>query len=121
MRSLGLVSIIAGFVGALSTACLAQDVATGGGRVALTDLTFNERTVEGGLDACELTYLVGFEDYIYRKGDLVFLRGSISMSALSRSPDKPPGIFLKVTAFDLVGANPQFAPLNYVFLSAKGQ
>ena len=87
----------------------------------LADATLNERTIEGVLDACELTYMVGFKDYIYRKGDVVLLRGAVSLSGLTKSPDKPPAVFLKVTAFDLVGTTTQFAPLHYAFISAKGE
>jgi len=100
----------------------AEDTATGGGTVALVDLRFDERTRQGRLDACELVYLLGFEDHIYRQGGMTALRGSLSLSALIEAPNKPPVITLKVTAFDMVGAqpSPQFAPLHYAFLSAKG-
>jgi hypothetical protein len=45
----------------------AADMTTGGGQVALVDLRFDERTREGRLDACELVYLLAFEDHIYRR------------------------------------------------------
>jgi len=100
----------------------AGDMATGGGTVALVELRFDERTRQGRLDACELVYLLGFEDHIYRNGGMSVLRGSLSLSALIEAPDKPPVISFKVTAFDMVGAqpSPQFAPLHYAFLSANG-
>jgi hypothetical protein len=99
----------------------AEDHATGGGKVFLGDAMLNDRTIEGRLDASELTYVVGYEDYIYRKGDAVLLRGAVSFSGLTKSPNKPPALFLKVTAFDLVGDKTQFAPLHYAFISAKGE
>lgn len=105
-----------------TTPSVAGDMATGGGNVFLIDLRFDERTRQGHLDACELVYMVGFQDHIYRRGEMSALRGSLQLSALIEAPDKPPIISFKVTAFDLMGtqATPQFAPLHYAFLSANG-
>ena len=68
-----------------------------------------------------MTYLIAFEDHIYRRGAITFLRGSVSLTGFVATKDKPPAILLKVTAFDLAGENPQFSPLGYGFLSAVGQ
>ena len=94
------------------------EAATGGGTVEFIELTAHERTIEGELDACELVYLLGFQDHIYRGGATVALRGSVSVTALRNHPEKEPGIMLKVTAFDFVGSQPRLAPINYAFLSA---
>lgn len=99
----------------------AQDAATGGGAVTLVDLRIDERTRSGKLDACELVYLIGFEDHIYRRGEVTALRGSLQLSALIEAPNKPPIVAFKVTAFDIIGAKThQFAPLHYAFITAKG-
>lgn len=98
---------------------IAQDTATGGGRVALLELKMDERKIRGKLDACELTYLVAFEDYIYRRGATTLLRGNVSLMGFVES-DKPPGIFLKVTAFDAIGNDAKLAPLGYAYLSVHG-
>jgi hypothetical protein len=105
----------------LAQPAVANDIATGGGEVVLGEAIAHERAIEGHLNACELTYLVGFADHIYRKGDIVILRGAVSMSAAVTAPDKPPFITFKVTAFDVVGGTPQFTPLHYGYLSANGQ
>jgi hypothetical protein len=89
--------------------------------VMLTDATPTERTVEGHLDACELTYLLAFQDNIYRNGGTVFLRGSFMVSAITADKDKAPGIVFKITAFDLVGEQTQLAPVNYAFVTANNQ
>lgn len=111
------VFVLAGAVLATTTTALAQDRATGGGQVLTVDLTFEERTIEGRLEGCELTYLLAFEDHIYRKGAPAAMRGSLLLMALRQHPDKEPGITFKAKTFDLVGSQPEFAPINYAFVS----
>ena len=97
-----------------------KDKATGGGATRLLDLTTTERMSRGKLDACELTYLLAFEDYIYRNGAVTFLRGSMSFSGFINTPEKGPAFLFKVTAFDLVGESHKLAPLEYAYLSSQG-
>jgi hypothetical protein len=106
---------------ALSFYASAQDIATGGGSVLLVEAQATDRTVGGQLDSCEMTYMVAFEDHIYRRGAVSFLRGAVSFMGFTKAKDKPPAIILKVTAFDLENQNPKFAPLNYAFLTVAGQ
>jgi hypothetical protein len=97
----------------------AQGLATGGGQVALTDLRLDERTTGGKLNACELVYVIVYEDHIYRRGDPVFLRGAFNM--FDAGPGKGIGLGLKITMFDVVQEKPKLAPIAYAFLSANGQ
>lgn len=101
-------------------ATAAEDRATGGGSVAIIEVVVDERKSKGQLDACELTYTVAFEDNIYRKGEVTALRGSVSIAGFIEAKDKPPAIIFKVTAFDMVNNKPQFAPLDYAYISAAG-
>ena len=110
-----------GILIALTVDVRSQDTATGGGRVTLVDAQSTERTVKGQLDSCEMTYTVAFEDHIYRRGALSFLRGNVSFMGFMNAKDKPPAVMLKVTGFDVVNQNTNFAPLGYAYLSAKGQ
>ena len=102
------------------TGALAQDRATGGGEVLLLELISTERMSRGKLDACELTYLLAFEDYIYRNGAVTFLRGSMNFAGFISSADKGPAFVFKVTAFDLIGETHKLAPLEYAYLSSQG-
>ena len=95
-----------------------SDTATGGGSVELVDAKLTERTIKGELDACELTYTVAFEDHIYRRGEISFLRGAISLLGFINVKDKGPAISFKITGFDLINGKPTFAPLGYAYLSA---
>ena len=72
------------------TPSAAQDRATGGGEVLLLDVVVTERMSLGQLDSCEITYLLAYEDYIYRNGLITFLRGSIAFAAFVSSPDAAP-------------------------------
>lgn len=99
----------------------AGDRATGGGNVKVIELEHTERMSRGQLDACELRYIVAFEDNIYRQGGITFLRGAVSLIGMVQHADKSPGILLKVTAFDLVGDKPAFAPLSLGYLTADGK
>jgi hypothetical protein len=116
-----------GFIGALALSLSvasnshAGDTATGGGQVVVAELEHTNRNSKGQLDACELRYIVAFQDNIYRQGAVTFLRGAVSFMGLIQEADKPPGILLKVTAFDLVGEKPVFAPLSLAYLTANGK
>jgi hypothetical protein len=79
-----------------------------------------ERMSLGQLDSCEITYLLAYEDYIYRNGLITFLRGSIAFAAFVSSPDAAPAIVFKVTAFDLEGEQHVLAPLKYAYLNSGG-
>ena len=115
-------AFVAAFTCLGSLACTphakAQGVATGGGQVAIADLRVDERTSGGKLNACELVYIILYEDNIYRRGDPVALRGAINM--FDAGPGKGIGLALKITMFDLVQNQPKLAPINYAFLSANG-
>lgn len=113
-------AITLAFVMTLSSPVASQDRATGGGTVLLLDLTASERKSRGQLDACELTYLLAYEDYIYRNGAVTFLRGSMSFIGFANEPEKGPAFLFKVTAFDLVGETHKLAPLEYAYLSSQG-
>lgn len=102
------------------TPVAAQDRATGGGEVLLLDLMVTERMSLGSLDSCEITYLLAYEDYIYRNGLITFLRGSISFSGFVNLPNAAPAIIFKVTAFDLEGEQHVLAPLKYAYLNSGG-
>lgn len=106
--------IILTFIVSFSSPAQTQDRATGGGNVVLLDLTSTERRSRGNLVACELTYLLAFEDYIYRNGAVTLLRGSLTFGA---EPEIEPFYLLKFTAFDLVDETHKLAPLEYVYLS----
>jgi len=99
----------------------AQDRATGGGEVVVIELTATERMSRGRLNSCELTFLIVFEDFIYRQGSVTALRGSVSFTGFIDAADKGPAYLLKVTAFDLVGSAHQIAPLEYAYLSTSDQ
>jgi len=96
----------------------AQAVATGGGSVALADLRFTERTAGGKLQACELVYLIAYEDNIYRRGDPVALRGAITV--IDAGEKKGIVLGLKITMFDMVQQQAKLAPIHYAFMSANG-
>ena len=96
----------------------AQDVATGGGKVVILDLVATERMSLGQLDSCELTYLIAYEDYIYRNGAVTLLRGSANFAGFTQASDKGPAYLFKVTAFDVIGEQPYLAPLKYAYLSS---
>lgn len=102
------------------TPLAAQDRATGGGEVLLLDVVATERMSLGKLDSCEITYLLAYEDYIYRNGLITLLRGSIAFAAFVSSPDAAPAIVFKVTAFDLEGEQHVLAPLKYAYLNSGG-
>ena len=109
-------------ISAASTSLHAQgDIATGGGQAALAEATFAARTVQGQLDACEVTYLLALEDFIYKQGQAVFLRGALSLNGATNDKSKPPYFIFKITAFDIVNNRPQFSPLFYAYLSKKRQ
>lgn len=112
-----LASIVA--VSILSSAVPAVSQATGGGQIIHTDARFFERRAGGVLDACELTYAVGYDDFIYRNGNLVFVRGSLSMQALE--PPAPPLFVVKVAAFDVADGQVFLAPMDYAYLSINGR
>ena len=97
----------------------AESAATGGGGVAVLDIGFTERTSAGKLQACELGYLIAYEDNIYRRGDPVALRGSFTV--VQGRDGKGMGLGLKITMFDVVEQQSKLAPINYAFLSANGQ
>ena len=103
-----------------STIAQSQDIATGGGNVVLYEAQTHERTVSGQLDACEMTYLIAFEDHIYRRGDIVFLRGAFSLNGVINRTDKAPFITFKVTAFDVVNDKPVRAPIYYAYIVSNG-
>jgi len=105
---------------ALASPVASEDKATGGGAVLLLDLTASERKSRGRLDACELTYLLAYEDYIYRNGAVTFLRGSMNFAGFVNEPEKGPAFLFKVTAFDLVDETHKLAPLDYAYLSSQG-
>ena len=104
----------------ISTSASANMKATGGGEVLILDLTVSERMSRGKLDSCEYTYLLAYADYIYRNGAITFLRGSMNFAVFADAPNKPPGILLKVTAFDLDNDKHNLAPLDYAYLSSQG-
>lgn len=104
----------------LSSPVVAQDTATGGGVVILGELTATERMSRGKLDACELTYFLAYEDYIYRSGAVTLLRGSMSFLGFISSPDSSPAFSVKVTAFDVDGETTRLFPLEYVYLTSQG-
>ena len=102
----------------IASAGAAQDAATGGGGVRLLDVKSWERTAGGKLDACEITFGVGFEDFIYRNGALVVLKGAVSFMA--NPGDKIPAIVLKVSAFDYENDKLRSTPISYAYLSVAG-
>ena len=101
------------------TPLAALDKATGGGEIVILDLVATERMSVGKLDSCELTYLIAYEDYIYRNGAITLLRGSMNFAGFTSASDKGPAYLFKVTAFDVVGNQPYLAPLKYAYLSSK--
>lgn len=111
---------IVAFLLTFSTTATAQDKATGGGSVLILDLFSTERMSLGQLDSCELTYLLAFEDFIYRNGAVTILRGTLSFSGFVDEADKTPAVILKVTAFDVVDEIPKLAPLKFAYLSSNG-
>lgn len=104
-----------------SSSGYSQDRATGGGNIAILEVQFFPRMTRGKLDACELTYLLAFEDHVYRKGAMSFLRGSLVFMGFMNSPDKAPAVLFKATAFDLINDQPVLAPLEYAYLSVRGK
>lgn len=88
-------------------------VMPGGGSVSLMEVYASERKTRGKLNGCELTYFLAFEDYVYRKGAITFLRGALNFSSFNKNP----ALLLKVTAFDLQGSDTIDAPLSYAYLS----
>lgn len=69
----------------LSSNAYSQEKATGGGNIAILEVQFFPRMTRGKLDACELTYLLAFEDHVYRKGAMSFLRGSLVLWFLAHT------------------------------------
>jgi hypothetical protein len=98
---------------------VAQEAATGGGTVELIDTKISERTVEGELDSCEYTYLLGYKDFIYRNGGVVVLRGSVAVQGFTKKA-KQPTVILKVTGFDTDTPTPTVFHINYAYLSGEG-
>jgi len=96
-----------------------QKRVTGGGEVRVMEVVVTERKSRGKLDACELTYILAFEDYIYRDGAMTFLRGSMNFSGFINDADKQPAFLFKVTAFDLLAEGQKLAPLEYAYLSTN--
>ena len=90
-------------------------VTPGGGAVSIMEIDTSERRTRGKLNGCELTYTLAFEDNIYRKGAITFLRGALNFSSF----DMYPAFLFKVTAFDLQGNSAIEAPLSYAYLSSK--
>lgn len=99
------------------SSALAESKATGGGAVQVIDLTFEKRMTRGKLNGCEISYLLGFEDYVYRQGSVTALRGSLSFFGFLDAPEKPPAYLFKVTAFNFVDGQYILAPLDYAYLS----
>lgn len=91
---------------------VANEAATGCGRVYVIEVTIDERKSKGKLDAREITHLAASEDNIYRQGAVTALRGSASLAGCTDVKDKQPAIIFKVTAFDLMNDKPPFAPLD---------
>jgi len=122
MKRLFAAALVAGgmLAGSVSTT-IAEDVATGGGAVALMGAEATNRMTRGKLDACELSYRVAFEDHIYRQGGITVIRGNLSLWGMINEPDKVPAVFLKVTAFDTNGQTLKLSPLDYAYLSVGGQ
>ena len=90
-------------------------VTPGGGSVSIMEIDTSERKTRGKLNGCELTYILAFEDNIYRKGAITFLRGALNFSRF----DMNPAFLVKVTAFDLQGNRAIEAPLSYAYLSSQ--
>lgn len=100
----------------------AQERVTGGGILEVLDVEFFERKSRGKLDSCEITYLIAFQDHVYRQGKLSAIRGSVNFMGFIDSPDKAPAVLLKVTAFDLDNnGGYKIAPLEYAYISSQGQ
>jgi len=96
-----------------------QKRATGGGEVRVMEVVMTERKSRGKLDACELSYILAFEDYIYRNGAITFLRGSLNFAGFTADTDRNPAFLFKVTAFDLLAEGHKLAPLEYAYLSTN--
>lgn len=64
----------------------ANDQVTGGGKSIVIAAEVKERTARGALDACEITYAVAFEDFVYRQGAPTMLRGSVAIFGIT-DPD----------------------------------
>ena len=100
----------------------AQERVTGGGILEVLDVEFFERKSRGKLDSCEITYLIAFQDHVYRQGKLSAIRGSVNFMGFIDSPDKAPAVLLKVTAFDLDNnGGYKIAPLEYAYISSQEQ
>ncbi|MDC1521099.1 hypothetical protein N8446_02155 [Planktomarina temperata] len=94
-----------------------QKRATGGGEVRVMEVVATNRKSRGKLDACEISYILAFEDYIYLDGGITFLRGSLSLAGFTNDADREPAFLFKVTAFDLLAEGHKLAPLEYAYLS----
>jgi hypothetical protein len=114
------VALLAAFAGT-ATLSLADDRATGGGIARLVDAQLNQRKSSGELTGCEVLYTVGYEDHIYRNGEMVLLRGSVSINRPIEKMETLPYVILKVAALDFDGNTFAAAPMNYGFLSAEGR
>lgn len=100
----------------------AQQRVTGGGVLEILEVEFYERKSRGKLDSCEITYLIAFQDHVYRQGKLSAIRGSVNFMGFIDASDKPPAVLLKVTAFDLDNdGGYKIAPLEYAYISTEGQ
>ena len=100
-----------------ATISVAQERATGGGNIEVIEALVSERMSRGKLDFCEITYLIGYEDYVYNQGAVTALRGSLSFAGFIEEKDKSPIVMFKVTAFNFDGKNFILAPLDYAYLS----
>ena len=94
-----------------------QKRATGGGEVRVMEVVATNRKSRGKLDACEISYILAFEDYIYLDGGITFLRGSLSLAGFTNDADREPAFLFKITAFDLLAEGHKLAPLEYAYLS----
>ena len=101
----------------LPTLNFAEQRATGGGVVEVLDIVVTNRMSRGKLDACEITYLLAFQDHIYLNGGLMAIRGSLQFAGFVSAKDKPPAVLLNVTGFDVKSNNPVLAPIDFAYLS----
>lgn len=97
-----------------------SDHATGGGSVALLEVNATERKFGRKLHACELSYLVAFEDNTYRYGAITLLRGSISFSGFAAASEARPEVAIKVEVFDIADGEARHTPLDYAFVTMQG-
>ena len=101
----------------IQTQTSTQKRATGGGEVRVMEVVATNRKSRGKLDACEISYILAFEDYIYLDGGITFLRGALSLAGFTNDADREPAFLFKITAFDLLAEGHKLAPLEYAYLS----